>query len=456
LLVFCLGQLLVAASSAQTTREASYIAKDKPLRILSLGDVLTSGYSDGFGNYRHPLQAYLTWGGYSFKFVGSNATQVSNYQGSDMKQTFSPYQPNYEGSSDLRIDQISSDKPAGDDSSGLYPGLTHAIITDVPDVILVMLGTSDVNQAYDPGGPGYAGGTGFAADAAGRLDALIDRLYHAKSDVTVVISSVPPLANATKDALAISYNALIPQIVLAHRKLGQHVLYADMRSTVKPVDISPDGIHPSTAGYNKMAGVWYSAMTGQDPPELHIISIHFVGGGTPMSANETAGVVAAANWNDAVGASSQGISLVDNAGMADGACVSWLGSGGYNNSLPDTPGNNRMMRNYLDGFSTNNVTVSGLPETFTRNGYDVYVYANGATYGATRVYNYRIGSASVNLTDPPNSDTIGAFILGANSPGNYVKFTSLTKSSFTLSASPVSSTDPDLRAVINGIQIVAH
>jgi len=448
--------LLIATSSAQTTREASYIAKDKPLRILCLGDSLTSGYSDGFGNYRHPLQAFLAWGGYSFKFVGSNATQVSNYQGSDTEQTFSPYQPNYEGSGDLRIDQISSDKPAGDDSCGLYPGLTHAILTDIPDVVLLMLGTSDINQTFDPGGPGYAGGTGFAADAAARLDALIDRLYHAKSDLTVVISSTPPLASATKDALAISYNALIPQVVLAHRKLGQRVLYADMRSTLKPADISPDGIHPSTEGYNKIAGVWYSAMTGQDPPELHVISIHFVGGGTPMSSNETAGIVAVANWNDASGASSTGMSLVDNVGAADGAWISWLGGSGYGNSLPDTPGNNRMMRNYLDNGSTSNVTVSGLPGTFTKNGYDVYVYANGATYGATRVYNFRLGSSSVNLTDPPNSDTAGAFVLGANSPGNYVKFSSLTKSSFTLSASPVSSTDPDLRSVINGIQIVAH
>jgi len=449
--------LLTACSvSAQTTREESYIAKGKVLRVLCLGDSITSGYSDGFGNYRRPLQAMLTWGGFTFRFVGSNTAQASSYQGTDVDQTFSPYQPNCEGYDGFRIDQISSDTPAVDPLGNSYPGLTHTMISDIPDVVLVMLGTNDVSQAYDPGGPGYAGGTGFAADAAGRLNELIDRLYHINTDLTVVISSIPPLTDQTKNSTAASYNALIPQIVQAHRQLGQHVLFADMGSAVKAADLSSDGIHPSTAGYDKIAGVWYSAMTGRTAPELRVVSVEFVGSGSAMAASESAGVVAAANWNDAVGTASNGINLLDNSGRSTGAWISWVGSGPYNNGLPDVPGNNRMMRGYLDNYGTSTITVSDLPAAYTKNGYDVYVYANGSTHDATRVYSFKIGNTAINVTDPPNSDTAGAYVLAANSAGNYVKFYNLTGSSFTLTGTAVSSTDQYLRVAINGIQIVAH
>ena len=62
-----------------------------------------------------------------------------------------------------------------------------------------MLGTNDVNQAFDPGGPGYGGGTGFAADAAGRLNALIDRLYAENPALTLVVAAITPLADPAKE-----------------------------------------------------------------------------------------------------------------------------------------------------------------------------------------------------------------------------------------------------------------
>jgi len=244
------------------------VPKGKTLRIMPLGDSITRGSGFGYGNYRRPLQSLLTRGGYAFEFVGANTEQSQNYHGSDPEQNFTPYQPSHEGYGGFRIEQISGDTSAKDDGGVSYPGLTPTLAADKPDIVLLMLGTNDVNQAFDPGGPGYAGGSGFAADAAGRLDTLIGRLYASSPDLTVVVAAITPLADPAKEKQAKAYNAFVPQIVAAHRKQGQHVLFADMHAVLTPADLSPDGIHPGTLGYDKMARVWYQAMTGQTAPPL--------------------------------------------------------------------------------------------------------------------------------------------------------------------------------------------
>ena len=104
-----------------------------------------------------------------------------------------------------------------------------------------------------------------------------------------------------------------------------------------------------------------------------------------------------------------------------------------------------MISGYLDtlGGGTT-VTVAGLPPN--PNGYTVYLYTDGDNGPATRVGRYQIGATAVNVTD--TGDFAGAF--GA---GNSAVF-NVAGTGFTLTATPVSSTDPWLRAPVNGIQIV--
>ena len=47
-----------------------------------------------------------------------------------------------------------------------------------------------------------------------------------------------------------------------------------------PSDLSPDGVHPGTLGYDKMARVWYAALTGQTPPPLPADGTTQFGAGT--------------------------------------------------------------------------------------------------------------------------------------------------------------------------------
>jgi hypothetical protein len=188
-----------------------------------------------------------------------------------------------------------------------------------------------------------------------------------------------------------------------------------------------------------------------------VISIDFVGEDVAMAAGEIAGVVAKPHWNNASNArSSAPLALVDETGAATTASVSWTANGIWELPTSDQPGNARMMKGYLDtgSLTTTAVNVTGLPV----RSYQIYVYADGSTSGATRTGVYTISGAgitttSISLTDLADTDFSGTFTQAENSAGNYVVFT-INATAFTISATPGSSTDAYPRATINGIQIV--
>lgn len=195
-----------------------------------------------------------------------------------------------------------------------------------------------------------------------------------------------------------------------------------------------------------------------------VIGINFVGGNpnpdlrpSPMGSGERAGVVARTHWNNATSNTGWLFLLFDDTGLFTGASAAWSANNAWSTGIPDTPGNNRMMKGYLDtnNVSTTTVTVYNLPDSFTQNGYDVYVYFNGETGTAARTANFSIDTVAVSGTDAENfSGTFTQAI--ASSVGNYVVFPGLTDNRFTVAATPGPSSDGTTRAPINGIQIVAH
>ena len=188
------------------------------------------------------------------------------------------------------------------------------------------------------------------------------------------------------------------------------------------------------------------------------ISINFSGSGTLMGSSESAGVVAATKWNNAIGSSGSGLLLNDSAGNPSGATAAWSANGVYNSSASDTVGNNRMMRNYLDtgNATTTTVTVSGLPPN--SSGWNVYVYCFGDNW-ETREGSYTISGTGITTASVIGIDTIntvfnGTFVQASNSPGNYVLFSIPNVSGFTVSATPVVNGATYPRAPVNGIQII--
>jgi hypothetical protein len=199
-----------------------------------------------------------------------------------------------------------------------------------------------------------------------------------------------------------------------------------------------------------------------------IISIDFVGGvlagdaGTTatavMAATESAGVKPATNWNGAAGRAGTLSSLKLADGTTSSASVTWNAAGTWSLYLTDAPGDARMMNGYLDPTpaSPATVTVGGLASPMS-SGYDVYVYCYGDIYLVeTRTFRYTIGSTthSVSETGISVHDFAGFTpVTSEGGTGNYVVFHDVTGTSFTLTATPGTSTGLQ-RAPVNGIQIV--
>ncbi|HEX4165842.1 MAG TPA: cellulase family glycosylhydrolase [Bryobacteraceae bacterium] len=199
---------------------------------------------------------------------------------------------------------------------------------------------------------------------------------------------------------------------------------------------------------------------------------------TPMAPSEMAGVVPQTNWNQAIPNSGALDGLLDNAGKATTAQISWSAPNTYFTAIPDQPGNDRLMKGYLDNSNSvpNTVTVSELPPKYSN--YDVIVYFDGGnesgTGGAARVSNYRLttvvngttiqgcagqgreGSTITGL-DSAGVDFSGTFIQASGArAGNYVKFVNCSGDNFALTPVHGGSTDNQVRAPVNAVQILAH
>lgn len=200
-------------------------AQTAPTRIMPLGDSLTSG-TTVVGGYRNKLYDLLTAAGYNVDFVGTQ-TDAAN-----------PGLPDgdHQGMGGYRIDQLQSGVPTWLDE-----------IAD-PDVILLMIGTNDFSAGFN------------TATAQTRLACLVEDIAAKRPHAKIILSNLLLRTdNAGLEALQSVYNAAIPGIVADQVALGRQVSFLDMHAALQPGDFE-EGVHPSSAGYQKMAETWFPAI----------------------------------------------------------------------------------------------------------------------------------------------------------------------------------------------------
>ena len=213
------------------------------------------------------------------------------------------------------------------------------------------------------------------------------------------------------------------------------------------------------------------------------ISINFVGGSnqcgwpSPMGPSEVAGMqyVADDHWNNAPGRAGTLSNLTDGTGADTGAGFAWMaGIGTWSIPVADNPGNDRMMKGYLDAndVSRTTVMVGGLAAAFSQLPYDVYAYFDGDNtyhhpYSGThwRIAEFTIGCGGQNpygyfqLPTPGGTGNLPFLApppgrIPNNNEGNYQVFTGLTGDGFTLTAHGGPRQGDLARGPLNGIQIV--
>jgi lysophospholipase L1-like esterase len=190
------------------------------LRIMPLGDSITAGYRSTTGDgYRGPLATAL-------------ASQVGtlDYVGSQYDGTMSD--PDNEGHFGYRIDQIAS-LATGD------------LNTYKPNVVTLLIGINDLGQNYE------------VSTAPTRLASLIDQIFTAEPDATVLVSQLIVNATASEQAEVVTFNNALPAIVNSRASAGKHIVLVN--ETLTTSDLS-DGLHPNDTGYQLMANAWDSAI----------------------------------------------------------------------------------------------------------------------------------------------------------------------------------------------------
>jgi Ca2+-binding RTX toxin-like protein len=119
-----------------------------------------------------------------------------------------------------------------------------------PDVILLMIGTNDTE-------------TDTANQMISELRSLLISIATNAPGATIFVAGIPPIYDATESAIAQQYNAMIPGLV-AELDDTYNIIFVDT-SALNLDDITPqpidEGVHPTTAGYEKLAGIWLDALT---------------------------------------------------------------------------------------------------------------------------------------------------------------------------------------------------
>jgi lysophospholipase L1-like esterase len=192
------------------------------VRVMPLGDSITEG-TQVPGGYRIGLWQRLSAGGYRVDFVGTQSNGPAVLGDHD-----------HEGHPGWRIDQIDAN-------------ITGWLATAAPRTVLLHIGTNDVLQNFN------------LAGAPGRLSTLIDHITAGAPAADVFVATIIPLASAGQEAAARTFNAAIPGIVQSKVNSGKRVHLVDMHAALTTADLT-DGIHPTAAGYDKMAATWYAAM----------------------------------------------------------------------------------------------------------------------------------------------------------------------------------------------------
>ncbi|BCS17202.1 SGNH/GDSL hydrolase family protein [Aspergillus puulaauensis] len=227
-------------SSAKNTRyqfsQQSYISSvmqnDKRLqvgrgvsfRLMPLGGSVTQGVGSSTGaGYRRPLLKLLQDHGFGVQMVGS-------------RKTGSMLNSHHEGWPGLRIDEI--DKKARISTSQL-----------VPHVFAVNAGSNDCLQSFK------------LDEARTRLGDLLEYLWHASPDSTILLSSLIVSADKQANSNVMYVNDQFRTLAKQKANEQKKIVFVDMNCDAGPqIGCLDDGIHPDNEGYEKMAKLWMNGV----------------------------------------------------------------------------------------------------------------------------------------------------------------------------------------------------
>lgn len=224
--------------------------------IWCIGDSITQSNADGDanGSPRKALHSLLIANGYTFTFTGSHNANTDGFNPATQSDYL--YHSGYSGS-------VISNPPAGSGRVNMTASLpTHwaagKLATVKPNVILIMLGTNDVDQRASSGLT--------TAQMATNLQNYITSIFQLPSagNPTVFVSTIAPNNTQAGDNDAvISFNAQLPGIVANLKASGKDVHLVDSNSALNgnyAANMMGDNLHPNATGNQTIAQQWFQGI----------------------------------------------------------------------------------------------------------------------------------------------------------------------------------------------------
>lgn len=246
-------------SDGNLTAQGTYKIVYTP-RIMALGDSITLGKNNSANppvgqrvGYRLPIKTALANAGYQIDFVGT----LNDGAGAGL------FDEQHEGHGGCTAAELVAGVDGISCSAGQgTPGtkLSDWLNADKPDVVLLHIGTNELSNGSNPN------------TVWSDVDSILTEINNWESSggwpVTVVMSRI--INRFPADPAWVTYNTnVINNVFTPHKNAGDQVIWVNQETALTVAGdygdtIPGPGIHPSSAGYQKMTSRWLWPLTGDN------------------------------------------------------------------------------------------------------------------------------------------------------------------------------------------------
>ncbi|PVX23189.1 MAG: hypothetical protein CW691_11345, partial [Candidatus Bathyarchaeum sp.] len=224
------GYGLIDAKAAVFATLGPEFSCDETVKIMPLGDSITRGVPpwDNPTGYRQELYVDLINSGFNVDFVGSLT---------DGSGAFPPvFDTDHEGHGGWYANEIRDN-------------VIGWLDANPADVVLLHIGTNDISA-----------GDEYVVDEVEDILDNIDSYESANDKVILVVLARITLRGDEKNPETIALNDAVEAMAVDRIDAGDDIVIVDMQSALSHPDDFDDYLHPNSAGYQKMADVWYDTL----------------------------------------------------------------------------------------------------------------------------------------------------------------------------------------------------